>query len=270
MLALLKAAKGKGQGSKDPPRRHVTRSPKRKKFIKDVLTNLSAASILSLHKEFEEKGGLTLVDFVDAMRKYAGACSDNVVDDRLYALEIIDLYKMIDCNGDGNMDWEEFTGHIIEVGTATEVSSQNIDQKLLRHNEYKTTRAVDESQEFAVSRHTVSSIVTCDGQRPAMAVIYADSDIVRLFDFPFKSQQRKIINDRVLRHTTGRISGDIESVKGGAYISKSNTILTSSTSGPGQQSYIWLWHGTTTVLIKRIETSSLQAAFYGAFAGRLV
>ena len=44
---------------------------------------------------------------------------------------------MIDCNGDGNMDWEEFTGHIIEVGTATEVSSQNIDQKLLRHNETK-------------------------------------------------------------------------------------------------------------------------------------
>ena len=100
MLALLKAAKGKGQGSKDPSRRHVTRSPKRKKFIKDVLTNLSAASILSLHKDFEEKGGLTLEEFVDAMRKYAGACSDNVVDDRLYALEIIDLYKMIDCNGD--------------------------------------------------------------------------------------------------------------------------------------------------------------------------
>ena len=96
MLALLKAAKGKGQGSKDPSRRHVTRSPKRKRFIKDVLTNLSAASILSLHKEFEEKGGLTLVDFVAAMRKYAGACSDNVVDDRLYALEIIDLYKMIE------------------------------------------------------------------------------------------------------------------------------------------------------------------------------
>ena len=250
MLALLKAAKGKGQG------RHVTRSPKRKKFIKDVLTNLSAASILSLHKEFEEKGGLTLEEFVAAMRKYAGACSDNVVDDRLYALEIIELYKMIDCNGDGNMDWEEFTGHIIEVGTATAVSSQNIDQKLLRHNEYKTTRAVDESQEFAVSRHSVTSIVTCDGHRPAMAVIYADSDIVRLFDFPFKSQQRKIVNDRVLRHNTGRTSGDIESVKGGAYISKSNTILTSSTSGPGQQSYIWLWHGTTTVLINRIETLS--------------
>ena len=56
-------------------------------------TNLSAASILSLHKEFEEKGGLTLVDFVAGMRKYAGACSDNVVDDRLYVLEIIDLYK---------------------------------------------------------------------------------------------------------------------------------------------------------------------------------
>ena len=189
MLALLKAAKNKKQTptSKNVDDRHVTTSPKKRKFIKDILTNLSADSILSLHKEFNDKDGLSLEQFVHAMRKHAGAWSDNRVDDRLYALEIIDLYKMIDCNGDGNMDWEEFTSHIIETGTANSESTSKLDQKLVRHEEYKTTRAVDESQEFASSRHVVLEMIICNGSRPAMAVIYKDSDIVRLFDFPFKS-----------------------------------------------------------------------------------
>lgn len=31
-------------------------------------------------------------------------------------LALVDLFKEIDVNGDGTMEWEEFSNHIIELG----------------------------------------------------------------------------------------------------------------------------------------------------------
>jgi hypothetical protein len=34
----------------------------------------------------------------------------------MLALELIDLFKEIDVNGDGTMEWDEFSNYIIELG----------------------------------------------------------------------------------------------------------------------------------------------------------
>jgi len=42
-------------------------------------------------------------------------------------LDIIDLFKQIDVNDDGTMEWEEFSNHIIESGMSTS------DSKFVNH-----------------------------------------------------------------------------------------------------------------------------------------
>jgi hypothetical protein len=41
---------------------------------------------------------------------------DSKEDSRRITLALIDLFKEIDVNGDGSMEWEEFSNHIIELG----------------------------------------------------------------------------------------------------------------------------------------------------------
>lgn len=41
---------------------------------------------------------------------------DSIEEVKKITLALVDLFKEIDVNGDGTMEWEEFSNHIIELG----------------------------------------------------------------------------------------------------------------------------------------------------------
>ena len=75
---------------------------------------LDTREISALQKEFEkEEDGLTLTDFVFLMKRYIKSSS---FDDVELVANLRELFLQIDVNGDGTMEWDEFTSYIVDCG----------------------------------------------------------------------------------------------------------------------------------------------------------
>ena len=77
---------------------------------------LSMDSLTELHKYFEEHGDeLSLEEFVTAMLKL---CKDHAMghNEQSMTALLVDLFAQVDVNGDGSLEWEEFSGFVVESG----------------------------------------------------------------------------------------------------------------------------------------------------------
>lgn len=75
---------------------------------------LDTSEISALQKEFEkEEDGLTLTDFVFLMKRYIKGSSFDEVE---LVANLRELFLQIDVNGDGTMEWDEFTSYIVDCG----------------------------------------------------------------------------------------------------------------------------------------------------------
>lgn len=60
--------------------------------------------------------GLTIKQFLKVMLEHLDYNKDSKEEVKKITLALVDLFKEIDVNGDGTMEWEEFSNHIIELG----------------------------------------------------------------------------------------------------------------------------------------------------------
>lgn len=95
----------------------------------DVMMRLPSSSLDVLRSKFVSSGngnGLVLEEFVDAMLHYLPkqATEDECVK---LVMELVDLYRQVDVNGDCFMSWDEFTSHCIEAGM---LATRNVEKPL--------------------------------------------------------------------------------------------------------------------------------------------
>ena len=87
------------------------------------MLNLNIEKVDRLQSEFEHlggEGGLTLSEFVSTMKTCLteGRVLDEQEEARLVS-KLIETFATIDINGDGSLEWTEFTSFIIEMGIAS-------------------------------------------------------------------------------------------------------------------------------------------------------
>ena len=83
---------------------------------KDILSRLHRRNLGLIEKEFPKEDGLSLEEFVTTLLKYLDYNKEDEVEKIEVTLNLIDLFKEIDVNGDETMEWEEFSNYIIELG----------------------------------------------------------------------------------------------------------------------------------------------------------
>lgn len=98
-------------------------------FTMDIMMMLDTEKVSDLRQEFEKaQGGLTLVEFVHVMihfliKEDAGALEP--AEEKAMVANLCDLFAQIDVNGDGSMEWTEFTSFIVESGIAQKDNQLN-------------------------------------------------------------------------------------------------------------------------------------------------
>jgi hypothetical protein len=96
-------------------------------LTRDIMMLLDATKVLALKEEFEAKeDGLTPVEFVHVMLKFLRRSSQSAQvffrDTGKLVASLTELFAQIDINGDGTMEWSEFTTFIIETGKLARVN----------------------------------------------------------------------------------------------------------------------------------------------------
>jgi Ca2+-binding EF-hand superfamily protein len=81
----------------------------------DIMSYLNYRKLEEIKKDFNrsEADGLSLEQFLKVMLNHLGA---EYTDKTKLVKELIELFRQIDVNNDGTLEWEEFTNHIIELG----------------------------------------------------------------------------------------------------------------------------------------------------------
>ena len=93
----------------------------------DIMMLLDIDKVPALRKEFEaQEEGLTQTDFVRVMLKYLKRES---IDEFQLVSNLVELFAQIDVNGDGTMEWDEFTSFIVDTGNLAIENEPNSIQK---------------------------------------------------------------------------------------------------------------------------------------------
>lgn len=92
-------------------------------FIADMMMELDAKKVSYLRHEFEQRGELTLSEFVMVMkicltRENREELSSGAEAQMISSL--CELFAQIDINGDGSLEWSEFTSFVVEMGLETQ------------------------------------------------------------------------------------------------------------------------------------------------------
>ncbi|KAL4445040.1 hypothetical protein ABPG74_018768 [Tetrahymena malaccensis] len=83
----------------------------------DIMEMLPQKKMYIIEKQFDQSGkGLKIDEFVRVMLTHLDFDKSDVQKEDQITLALIDLFKEIDVNGDGTMEWEEFSDHIISLG----------------------------------------------------------------------------------------------------------------------------------------------------------
>ncbi|CCI44278.1 unnamed protein product [Albugo candida] len=154
-----------------------------KGFTMDIMMLLDMQKISILQKEFDKKKkGLTLVEFVQVMVDFVQALSASDRKIRLKMLSepelianLCDLFAQIDINGDGTLEWKEFTSFIVETGLVSK--NQQFDSL---HHYYHVPK--EESSKHNTSIEHVSSFLYYFPSKNVIAITESTSPILKLYD----------------------------------------------------------------------------------------
>lgn len=90
----------------------------------DIMMMMDTDKVSALRNEFQQKDrGLSISEFVHVMMRFVKSSEDTAENFRLRNLSerqlianLCELFAQIDINGDGSMEWEEFTSFIVDTG----------------------------------------------------------------------------------------------------------------------------------------------------------
>ena len=162
--------------------------------VMSVAGIITAKNVKTMRKIFaKHKNKLDLVQFVAAMK----ACLDTKslhMDEVELAVQMIELYKQIDINGDGVLEWSEFTSFIVGVGKTLNMSHDGI---MKRSSSYVQSHA---SVPQTISNDTVDKLFVLGPPANGIAVIYKGSHDLRIYGMPIRPDQHSLRCERTLRH----------------------------------------------------------------------
>ena len=96
-------------------------------IVNDIMMILDMDKVFDLQLEFQKaQNGLTIYEFIFVMNRFLDAAiknNDDATSKKLSKMKetekvsaLSELFAQIDINGDGTMEWEEFTSYIVESG----------------------------------------------------------------------------------------------------------------------------------------------------------
>jgi WD40 repeat protein len=87
-------------------------------FIAEIMMSLDADKLEALRRAFEahDDDGLSLTEFVHVMTSIVGSTTQSKGQ---FAANLMEFFSQVDINGDGSMEWEEFTSFIVEMGMSS-------------------------------------------------------------------------------------------------------------------------------------------------------
>lgn len=107
---------------------------------KDVLSLLDHTRMAGIKKDFQRLGNaLTLTEFVAVMKSYLPF---DTYGELAMTTSLCQFFSDVDVNGDGTMEWEEFTNFIVETGM-TAMATQKVGTQI---DEYNISDIVDKSK----------------------------------------------------------------------------------------------------------------------------
>ncbi|OQR91657.1 hypothetical protein ACHHYP_04492 [Achlya hypogyna] len=120
-----------------------------KGFTMDIMMLIDMAKVGSLRDEFQQKQrGLTIIEFVTVMLRFVRSSkpsSESLGDNKSHLHQLTEpqliaylseLFAQIDINGDGSMEWEEFTSFIVDTGLE---SQQPNSIQMYHHSSWEDT-----------------------------------------------------------------------------------------------------------------------------------
>ncbi|KAG7393156.1 hypothetical protein PHYPSEUDO_012495 [Phytophthora pseudosyringae] len=104
-----------------------------KGFTMDIMMMMDMEKVSTLRIEFERKEkGLSIAEFVYVMVRFVQSSAQTDENSRLHDLSesqlvanLCELFAQIDINGDGSMEWEEFTSFIVDTGLTVKSHQPN-------------------------------------------------------------------------------------------------------------------------------------------------
>ncbi|GMI16999.1 hypothetical protein TrLO_g12132 [Triparma laevis f. longispina] len=157
------------------------------RFIAEIMMSLNNEKIATLRKAFEQNDddGLSLAEFVHVMTSILDMGHLMTADQ--FAANLIEFFDQVDINGDGAMEWDEFTSFIVEMGM----------------NEH-------DHQPDAISNYFFTATKETGNHNAYVQDIrYHKNDTVTMFDFD--SKQVRIYNSKMdLVHTIISNSGQVQ------------------------------------------------------------
>lgn len=186
---------------------------------------VTSENVAILRKAFEDHEGfeLSLPEFMNTMnrvvlRQRAIDVGRKVTQSEqiAFAVDMVELFKQIDVNGNGKLEWAEFTAYIVETGRMLESKET---QELRKTTEAGFFVGERESR-YAEHQEDVTNVerghrdeneiindggLICIGEPfNCLAVICKSSDVIRLFGLPMRPKQVgfKSYKPQSLRHHT--------------------------------------------------------------------
>ncbi|EGZ10227.1 hypothetical protein PHYSODRAFT_522483, partial [Phytophthora sojae] len=104
-----------------------------KGFTMDIMMMMDMEKVSTLRNEFLRKvKGLSIAEFVYVMMRFVQSSAHTDENSRLHDLSesqlvanLCELFAQIDINGDGSMEWEEFTSFIVDTGLTVKSHQPN-------------------------------------------------------------------------------------------------------------------------------------------------
>ncbi|TMW66701.1 hypothetical protein Poli38472_014013 [Pythium oligandrum] len=133
-----------------------------------ILVRLQLEDLTSLKQDFDRVGrGLSLEEFVSVMLDRVSWEMENVIS---FIQDLVELFAQVDVNGDGTMEWEEFTSAIIEGGMGT--TSDEMDWRDLQYEEHAAFSDVLNRPPKRVQYvGEVKRLLVHDNSRPVVEII---------------------------------------------------------------------------------------------------
>ncbi|KDO35228.1 hypothetical protein SPRG_00073 [Saprolegnia parasitica CBS 223.65] len=117
-----------------------------KGFTMDIMMLIDMAKVGSLRDEFQQKeSGLSVTEFVTVMLRFVRSSKQQSGDNKSHLHDLTEpqliaylseLFAQIDINGDGTMEWEEFTSFIVDTGLE---SQQPNSIQMYHHSSWEDT-----------------------------------------------------------------------------------------------------------------------------------